>query len=133
MRISDWSSDVCSSDLLLADLRGGGEAWAARRHPRRQRLSPADDGERLAVLLRRGLCRAVGRFPEPAPQPDRGGRVREASGPEGRADRVRLYLAAELDVACRQDVARRPARDALGRPDRKSTRLNYSHYCASRL
>src|SRR3546814_7152012 len=25
MRISDWSSDVCSSDLLLPPFRGGGE------------------------------------------------------------------------------------------------------------
>src|SRR3546814_12425754 len=38
MRISDWSSDVCSSDLILGfartpDLRGGFEDWIGRVHP----------------------------------------------------------------------------------------------------
>src|SRR3546814_4178615 len=35
MRISDWSSDVCSSDLFLEVGFGGGEhlAWQAARHP----------------------------------------------------------------------------------------------------
>src|SRR3546814_11134139 len=29
MRISDWSSDVCSSDLAIANLRGGSEYGAS--------------------------------------------------------------------------------------------------------
>src|SRR3546814_7198809 len=33
MRISDWSSDVCSSDLLLADPGGGGDLPAIADHP----------------------------------------------------------------------------------------------------
>src|SRR3546814_16520767 len=33
MRISDWSSDVCSSDLELADLAGLGDQPAVVAHP----------------------------------------------------------------------------------------------------
>src|SRR3546814_9427540 len=33
MRISDWSSDVCSSDLLGAAFRGGSEIGNRVRHP----------------------------------------------------------------------------------------------------
>src|SRR3546814_18629615 len=45
MRISDWSSDVCSSDLLdklahgLIDAFGGGFAIAALEHSRHRRVS----------------------------------------------------------------------------------------------
>src|SRR3546814_2467165 len=31
MRISDWSSDVCSSDLVLEDPRGPGAGYVAKR------------------------------------------------------------------------------------------------------
>src|SRR3546814_6957913 len=36
MRISDWSSDVCSSDLFGATLIA---AWNVMRHPRRFRIN----------------------------------------------------------------------------------------------
>src|SRR3546814_20770538 len=35
MRISDWSSDVCSSDLLMI-LTAGGDAWEDRPHKMRK-------------------------------------------------------------------------------------------------
>src|SRR3546814_7931129 len=48
MRISDWSSDVCSSDLLEPErpiqgrgCNGPGPPWQARRRPGFQRLSAA--------------------------------------------------------------------------------------------
>src|SRR3546814_1838764 len=46
MRISDWSSDVCSSDLPRHILDGCGPVSATARHPRLER--------RLARLLRHG-------------------------------------------------------------------------------
>src|SRR3546814_3897973 len=42
MRISDWSSDVCSSDLLLLHLRGHRFVVAEI-----QRIAPAPGGDRL--------------------------------------------------------------------------------------
>src|SRR3546814_4005396 len=54
MRISDWSSDVCSSDLLLLDqgdtlrhlsLRQGGERLAVEKHAAVSR--PADAGKQF--------------------------------------------------------------------------------------
>src|SRR3546814_3234696 len=60
MRISDWSSDVCSSDLLFdADRRGGGDLGRHRRKrrldtaPRQGRRNPADGrGIGVAALIR---------------------------------------------------------------------------------
>src|SRR3546814_20171544 len=37
MRISDWSSDVCSSDLVVA---GGYEDWERKRTPRETKKAP---------------------------------------------------------------------------------------------
>src|SRR3546814_14548239 len=44
MRISDWSSDVCSSDLKIIDLPGGGNHWA-------RNVVAAPDGKRLYVTV----------------------------------------------------------------------------------
>src|SRR3546814_3634584 len=51
MRISDWSSDVCSSDLLSIELRGGDGDYRAARKPLDARLSGAP---------RRGVGNALG-------------------------------------------------------------------------
>src|SRR3546814_7326215 len=40
MRISDWSSDVCSSDLHPARLVGQRRAWPTRRRSRQRRARP---------------------------------------------------------------------------------------------
>src|SRR3546814_1479112 len=63
MRISDWSSDVCSSDLITARLPGKGRYWQTR-HLQMTALtecvkhagSPATDLSGLAALPQRG-CR----------------------------------------------------------------------------
>src|SRR3546814_7816806 len=51
MRISDWSSDVCSSDLLVADL-GGRLAEADREAAGRRAVLPREVGrERIRILV----------------------------------------------------------------------------------
>src|SRR3546814_4846054 len=75
MRISDWSSDVCSSDLLLPGRTDAGRDAGAARNAcaagRRERRGRAEDG-----ALR------LGRRARPLPLPDRAGRrdVRQRSG-----------------------------------------------------
>src|SRR3546814_2659599 len=43
MRISDWSSDVCSSDLRLPERKGPAGAGMARRRRTRMSASATDD------------------------------------------------------------------------------------------
>src|SRR3546814_6824352 len=56
MRISDWSSDVCSSDLLIATC--GDSSW---RRAQRKRVG-------LLVEARAAVQCKAGDTPEPAPQ-----------------------------------------------------------------
>src|SRR3546814_2502746 len=49
MRISDWSSDVCSSDLLAKNLAGGDEPRCDRRHDA-QDVGPVALDERFIDL-----------------------------------------------------------------------------------
>src|SRR3546814_4739947 len=120
MRISDWSSDVCSSDLAW---------WWLRARRRRaaivrlfdERLDAANTPvERVAAMSE--LLRRAARRRDPA------------------ADRLQgdAWLAF-LDGDRASDVAR-PFSEGTGRVlleggfrrevDRQSTRLNSSHYCA---
>src|SRR3546814_4634559 len=111
MRISDWSSDVCSSDLGEEGLAGAA-------------LVVVDDGE---VLLERAL-----------ELPGRRHQRRCRPAVDEKDDGVVAVLAADVDplvdaadprLAGFLDAGR--GADAL--QDRKSTRLNSSHYCASRM
>src|SRR3546814_5514329 len=108
MRISDWSSDVCSSDLSARvhsdempvrlssrDLFPGPNAVATHRFVDRQ-LSALAAGEDASLVRPRHALMAMG--PGAKPRGDSG--VREA--------------------------LREPDRDA-GQEDRKRTRLNSSH------
>src|SRR3546814_5839663 len=124
MRISDWSSDVCSSDLDAAMIKdnhiavAGGVGEAVRRAlaggiaevivevDRLAQIEPALEAgaTRLlldnmdAPMLKQAVAIVAGRVPT------------EASG------------------GVRLDTIR-----AIAETDRKSTRLNSSHYCASRM
>src|SRR3546814_6284936 len=119
MRISDWSSDVCSSDLYRDHLAGGGlafEPWAGQaparvagyRHVRENR-TPRFPEEVIAALLAWSL-RYVTVFAD-----DILAARRELDRLEARRDRL---VAAD---------------SGLPDADRKSTRLNSSHSCASRM
>src|SRR3546814_6870680 len=98
MRISDWSSDVCSSDLAAA--RKG-----AQQVQRRRRLVI-----RLDHPLRVG--RAPGRFETDV--------VDDVAAIAGQRDAAHIF---QIGRARLGELAR----------DRKSTRLNSSHQCASRM
>src|SRR3546814_15918610 len=63
MRMSDWSSDVCSSDLALARPRGGPAVRARpgrRVQSYRHLLQPDGGGDLRRRLCRARLCRAGG-------------------------------------------------------------------------
>src|SRR3546814_4503759 len=105
MRISDWSSDVCSSDLL---------AYALRLVDRAQ-LKAIN----LRLLVGKRFRRA-----EIVPLA------------ESYADRVvarGLHPAALDQIAADRAAGYRLLLATASFQDRKSTRLNSSHYCASRM
>src|SRR3546814_3353592 len=128
MRISDWSSDVCSSDLQGRDLLAGNQPIEAGffyvKHLAAQRQNSLE--LTIAPLLCGTACRvtldnidfaqcgvfflAVGQFARQA------GAFKHA------------FTARHL--ACPAGCVARAGRF---NKDRKSTRLNSSHYCASRM
>src|SRR3546814_10781490 len=100
MRISDWSSDVCSSDLgrLVAAGVDSGYDLAVARQARCREHGPARRGD---LLVRAAVAADV-------------------SADTGLAAQRRAVLD-------RADYRLRPHYRALRREDRKSTRLNSSH------
>src|SRR3546814_10594312 len=123
MRISDWSSDVCSSDLQHDLVRDQPLIPPIARLLERPRADPArvDDrlhsggGRRAAALPAAHAAVAVGEAEQ------RGNRARQHFLDEGR----------QLDAA--HVLYLREHRKRHDRVDRKSTRLNSSHKCASRM
>src|SRR3546814_3563407 len=112
MRISDWSSDVCSSDLL-------------------QHALPVTFGYKAAVWLA-GVERHRQRLSELRPRALTGQFAGAAGtlaslGEDGFAVQEALMDELGLD---RPAVTWHVARDVL---DRQSTRLNSSHSCAYRM
>src|SRR3546814_3380034 len=132
MRISDWSSDVCSSDLdqhqigpvtllplRILLLRTSEAAFQHFAHHRK-------------IVARHCLCPfdvelAIGVFAETL-------RPRHNHGAQ-RVGALNMAVVVNLDTVRRpvqSEQVRHVAQDlALG--DRKSTRLNSSHSCASRM
>src|SRR3546814_4978317 len=120
MRISDWSSDVCSSDLVGLLVYEGIESdpgfkdalWAALGS-----LASAPMGERTLT----GLCALL-----------QENRLRQAlapyvlDGPHGRLLDAEGESLGEGDVQAFEMEQLLPARGAALPVDRKSTRLNYS-------
>src|SRR3546814_5801451 len=132
MRISDWSSDVCSSDLIAADL-GQVVLRVARRteHPCVAQRGVRRAGE-LVLLAAQvhadgGLHLTAGQFET---QPAREARIEDRAG---------ALAAVQLHAARRRRLQGSQALRALLLPrqqerveqaaaeDRKSTRLNSSH------
>src|SRR3546814_6429755 len=117
MRISDWSSDVCSSDLLYAET----SVAAIEREGNGFRVRSAGNGNApgFAVDL---VVHAAGRVPAiDAEHLERAGVAH---------DKGRLSLNEFLQSRTNPLVY--AAGDAAPM-SRKSTRLNSSHQCASRM
>src|SRR3546814_4781626 len=83
MRISDWSSDVCSSDLVgsavLQGPRATGEAIKPRVRARQQRNAAVNADERHAALPRRSKRRCDGRIVLHRLIAQRGGKDRKST------------------------------------------------------
>src|SRR3546814_10582288 len=132
MRISDWSSDVCSSDLVR-----GGEADAV------DAVDLGDGADQQAQVGHFSLTvRPAIRVDVLAEQVDLAHALRGELGDfhQHVLERPADFLAAGVGHHAERAVLRAAlhARDegtrALGaRLDRKSTRLNSSHYCESRM
>src|SRR3546814_3433189 len=132
MRISDWSSDVCSSDLARDEARIGHEdAGALRRDGRGERGEDCDRG---------GLHHEAGYL-----EHDRGDLLDEGEhsgsivvdGGHSRADEDRedddledLVLGHSLNARMRDEVGDELLERVV---ERSSTRLNCSQYCATRM
>src|SRR3546814_4392885 len=105
MRISDWSSDVCSSDLHLQEIGGAGIARGS------------EVGDRLHLLLRIADAARDNRAAETA-----------RSGVEHPAARCQVVGKAVVQhVAGAKASGEKRALQPPEARDRKSTRLNSSH------
>src|SRR3546814_2886920 len=118
MRISDWSSDVCSSDLKRVDaaaLAAGWRDFAGRVAAQFPRLDAMGIAYRVAppgARIADGMLEANSVFPGTAIEYRRGGSVwTRYAGPVTVTGTVELR----------------------SRSDRKSTRLNSRHSCASSM
>src|SRR3546814_1573638 len=130
MRISDWSSDVCSSDLSLLQLWRREPAGAASERP------GGIDRHRL-----RDEFGVAGVLPVIIGAPEFGVfdiiaaealERRSVGGPAVR-DPAIVAIGHRLNRVGRGIGALAEQALEIGADDRKSTRLNSSHYCASRM
>src|SRR3546814_7714700 len=120
MRISDWSSDVCSSDLACGQyqprlLRGGEDVDVGRARVRIVQRAHADEGDRRAGA---GVM-APQRYPAAGAAHD----LLSLAAAGRRVDGVRL-AAKQFDTG---GLDHRVERERAAGLDRKSTRLNSSH------
>src|SRR3546814_3428992 len=130
MRISDWSSDVCSSDLHIVSLKPAG-----------QRVTVRLGGEVIAETDRAVLCEETGHDPVYyIPMTDtraallRPSSTRSHCPLKGDASYWSVSAGGKdaRNAAWSYDLPYDEAAGLRGQ-DRKSKRLNSSHHCASRM
>src|SRR3546814_7118674 len=93
MRISDWSSDVCSSDLAPADARGLPPRTAKMCTPRAGRIASGA----VVVACTDAPDPEILRFPRPSPAPARpAARVRS----EEHTSELQSLMRISYDVFC---------------------------------
>src|SRR3546814_5746579 len=118
MRISDWSSDVCSSDLIDKRLSGPGLS--------RGRGAVSHSGSELERVMRRVVVTGLGMVSPLGGDVETSWKnilaAKSGAGPIARFDAT--------DYACKIACEVKPADHEYGfdpSKDRKSTRLNSSH------
>src|SRR3546814_8226110 len=114
MRISDWSSDVCSSDLQWSK--------TITSRPSQQRIEPARGVERRKIVAATDLA-AVDEYLRHG--------AATARPRDHRADAGAVPSHVDLPIGCALAVEQRLRTRALGaeKSERKSTRLNSSNKC----
>src|SRR3546814_10305241 len=120
MRISDWSSDVCSSDLI------GIKAFLLQALD----LSVALDAviELPDHSCRNGICRAVERRADRGRHDEQVNAVARQIAQCRRPDKRKIEIGTGLDAVETQCIGKAVASvRQIERQDRKSTRLNSSH------
>src|SRR3546814_6423041 len=128
MRITDWSSDVCSSDLRSFPLKL--DAFALRSRGILHRV--ADQYRIEDRFLQPFIFVVIADETELQPtieQPELGTDLPalDLFGAEDQRIGVGSRRRLCVDIVSARQIA------GLVSPDRKSTRLNHSHYCASRM
>src|SRR3546814_7280559 len=119
MRISDWSSDVCSSDLArVAEAALGGNAKSRERHTSRGKLLPRERVERLldpgSPFLEIGQLAACDMY---------GGEIPGAGMIAG----IGRVSGRQTMIVCNDATVKGGTYYPMTVKDRKSTRLNSSH------
>src|SRR3546814_6901824 len=112
MRISDWSSDVCSSDLIVCEPCG--EMIVRGTNFARARQKAEDVAGGFRQCTQRACCKVIA--------------MRAAAGRRGAvADIDRKHAPAAFDQRRATEQIANACRAERRRQDRKSTRLNSSH------
>src|SRR3546814_2382202 len=123
MRISDWSSDVCSSDLLVEGMGATAVAMAI----------DVSDPDWVETMLE-GTCREFGRLDAAfnnAGILQKAGLMADAETSEW--DEVMQVNAKGVWLCMRAEIRRMRERkrgSIVNKAERKRTRLNYNHKCA---
>src|SRR3546814_6537153 len=108
MRISYWSSDVCSSDLdVLGDVVCGGFAMPIREN-KAQEIYIVMSGEMMAMYAANNISKGILKY--------------------AMSGGVRLG-----GLVCNERQTDKELELAASLADRKRARLNSSHYCAARM
>src|SRR3546814_4366593 len=129
MRISDWSSDVCPSDLCRQVFDREGGARQARQHVDRLFQRRAEPANRVEIAQPRRIEDVCAGPLESLQTTDRLVEV-------GPAPKEILAAGGQHEIPRQPPGGLRCRCDALVRTcdvDRKSTRLTSSHYVASRM
>src|SRR3546814_3394439 len=119
MRISDWSSDVCSSDLAARDAIGEGEGNADG-----DLFSPPWKGGVGGGSILAKVSRAA-THPQPLPSREGGQMCPSFGQPSPRFGAFAFFGAPAAQAGVEIGIG--AAKPAFAEQDRKSTRLNSSH------
>src|SRR3546814_5166864 len=118
LRISDWSSDVCSSDLVHAGLIADGREHGDLRLIGELDYVPLQNLPEILIRAARGLLtEGLGRY----------GAGFDFAGPVDDEDGAAAAIGMVETLEAIEDA------ECIAQADRKSKRLNSSHYCASRM